>query len=162
MGAWFRWIKRLFNSLINSVAIRSIILPNAASVTITEAGALAYGAWTDIALAATVLVDTLITHLSITAISAAGVFDIDIGSCEGYADAAAVIAGGAPAIAAAHRQEVRVEYLQVTAAGVVIGGRYKLDSPVSIPAGTGIIARVRSVAGGAKTVDVAVECKQGF
>ena len=162
MGAIFRWIRRLYNLLVNTSAIRSIVLPNAASVTLTEAGALAYGAWTDLALLATVLVDTLITHVSVSAISAAGVFDIDIGSAEGYANAAAVIAAGAPAIAAAHRQEIRVERLDVTAAGVVIGGRYKLDSPILIPAGTGIIGRVRSVAGGAKTVNVAVECKQLF
>ncbi len=162
MGAIFRWIRKLYKLLIESDAIRQIVLPATASVTVTEAGANTYGAWEDVALLATVTENTLVTGVSLSAISAAGVFTVDIGSCVGYANAAAVIAGGAPAIAAAHRQEIRVEYLQVTAVGIAIGGYHKLDSPVSIPSGVGILARVKSVAGGAKTVGVAVECKQGF
>ncbi|MBU2578071.1 hypothetical protein KKA69_04550, partial [Patescibacteria group bacterium] len=152
--------------LINSTAIRQIVLPATASVTVTEAGANTYGAWVDVALLAAVTEDTLINGLSLSAISAPGVFTVDIGSCVGYANAAAVIAAGAPAIAAAHRQEIRVarETVVVTAVGTygLQGENVKFDSPISIPSGVGILARVKSVAGGVKTVDVAVECKQGF
>ena len=164
MGAWFRWLRRIYTSLISSDSIRQIVLPAAAASTVVTENAVAntYGDWADVALAADVLQETLITGVSITGISAAGVFTLDIGSCAGYANAAAVIAAGAPAIAAAHRQSIRVEYLEVTAVGISIGGYYKQDSPIHIPSGVGILARVMSVAGGVKTVDVAVECKQGF
>ncbi|MDO9580502.1 MAG: hypothetical protein Q7J06_08040 [Bacteroidales bacterium] len=165
MGAIFRWIRRLYNLLINSDAIRQIVLPATASVTTTGGAANTYGAWVDVALLATVTEDTLITGISVSAPSAAGVFTVDIGSCVGYADAAAVIAAGAAAIAAAHRQEVRIEYgiVVITAVGEIgwLGGYCKLDSPISIPAGVGILARQKSVAGG-QTIGVAVECKQLF
>lgn len=152
---------RLYNLQIGSDAIRQVVLPLAASPTLTaNAAGSTYGAWAALALAATVLVDTLIVGVVANGPSAADEYTVDIGSCIGFANVAALNAGGAPAIAAAHRQELRFSYNQVTAAGVVCEWTTWLYSPVYIPALVEIVGRMYGITAVAVTLDVSVICLQ--
>ena len=159
---------RLYNRQIGSDAIRRITLPVALSPTLTADGAgSTYGAWADIALLATVLQDSLIVGVVLSNPSAIDEYTIDIGSCVGYVNAAAVNAIPA-AIIAAHRQEVRVWGNIVTLAGVasgampieIIQGHVPLSSPIFIPAGVGIIGRMYAITAVAVTIDVSVDMVQ--
>jgi hypothetical protein len=162
-------VDAIFNLEFNPDNIRQIVLPAAAASPACAANAAGatYGAWVDVALAATVTVPTLIVGLCLGPGSAIDVFTVDIGSClvlgTNYANAAAVIAAGAPVIAAAHRQEVRVQWSQTGAAGgYVISGWVPLSTPIFIPALVGIIARCYGITAAAVTMGVSVVCKQGF
>lgn len=143
--------------------VRQLVLPAGASVTLTaNAAGSTYGNWADIALLATVLVDSLIVGVFCANPSATDEFTVDIGSAQGYANAAAVIAGGAGVIAAAHRQEVAYDYHEVTAVGVLATTLIPLFAPVFIPAGVGIIGRCYGVTAAAVTIDVRVAVIQNF
>ena len=162
-------LARLYNLKIGSDAIRQVVLPLALSPTLTAGGAgSTYGAWAALALAATVLQDTLIVGVVLSTPSAIDEYTVDIGSCVGFANVAALNAGGAPAIAAAHRQEVRVWGNIVTLAGAAAGamdieiiqGWVPLSSPVFIPALVEIVGRVYGITVAAVTIDVSVVCLQ--
>lgn len=156
-------IAALYYNQYQPDAIRQLMLPAGASVTLTaNAAGSTYGAWADVALLATVLVDTLVVGVFAANPSATDEFTIDIGSAQGYANAAAVIAAGAAAIAAAHRQEVAVDFHQVTAVGVTATPLIPLRNPIWIPAGVGIIGRCYGVTAAAVTIDVRVACVQNF
>ena len=156
--------------------LRQIVLPAAAApVTLTaDAAGNTYGVWADIALLATVQTDTLIVGLLAANPSATDQFTIDIGSTfvgnVAYANAAAVIAGGAAVIAAAHRAESLFEY-QLDVVVVTAVGTYSncfgiqaipLFAPVLIPNGTGIIGRCYGVTAAAVTIDVRLVCLQNY
>lgn len=156
-------VRALYYNQWNADAIRQLVLPAGAGVTLTaNAAGSTYGVWADVALLATVLVDSLIVAVSAENPSATDTFTIDIGSAQGYANAAAVIAAGAAAIAAAHRQEVAYDFHQVTAVGVTSPGWLALKAPIFIPAGTGIIGRCYGVTAAAVTIDVRVAVVQNF
>ena len=160
-------VERLYIAKLNPQAVRQIVLPAGAAVTTTaNAAGSTYGAWVDVAAAATVLQNTLVAGVVVSAPSATDVFTVDIGSCLGYANAAAVIAAGAPAIAAAHRAEVRIDWaiVVVTAVGEYAryGGYIPLTFPIWIPAGVGILGRCYGITVAAVTINVSVVCVQGF
>jgi len=156
-------VKQLWLSKLNPVTLRQIVLPAGAAVTATaNAAGSTYGNWVDVAVGGTVLVDTLVVGVVLSDPSATDVFTVDIGSCLGYANAAAVIAAGAPAIAAAHRAEVRADYTVVGAAGYYLGGYIPLTFPIWIPALVGILGRCYGITAAAVTIDVSVVCLQGF
>lgn len=156
-------IAALYYNKWNADQIRQLMLPAGASVTLTaNAAGSTYGAWADVALLATVLVDSLVVGVLCANPSATDEFTVDIGSAQGYANAAAVIAAGAAAIAAAHRQEVAVDFHQVTAVGVSTTPLIPLFAPIFIPAGTGIIGRCYGVTAAAVTIDVRVAVVQAF
>ena len=160
-------VSRLYLAKIQTDLLRQLTLPAGAAVTLTAnvAGS-TYGVWADVALAATILAPTLVAGVVVSAPSATDVFTVDIGSCLGFANAAAVIAGGAPAIAAAHRAEVRIDWaiVVVTAVGEYAryGGFIPLTFPISIPAGVGIIGRCYGVTAAAVTIGVSLVCVTGF
>ena len=161
-------VDALFVNQFNPDTIRQVVLPaGAAVVPAANAAGSTYGAWVDVALAATVTVPTLIVGVFAAPGSAVDVFTIDIGIClvngVNYANAAAVIAAGAPTILAAHRQEVRVQWSQTGAAGgYVTTGWIPLYTPIFVPALVGIIARCYGITAAAVTMGVSVVCKQGF
>lgn len=163
MGAMGSRVNQIYNGLCGSPTIRQVVLPAGAAVTATaNAAGSTYGAWVDVALLATVTLETLVVCVTLSAPSAPDVFTVDIGSCLGYANAAAVIAAGAAAIAAAHRAEVRWERMQVTAVGTLGGGYCILPRAIYIPAGVGILARCYGITVAAVTIDVSVHCVQGY
>lgn len=123
----------------------------------TSGAALTWGVWIDVALLAAVVLDTLIVGIAVDTPSGAEVFTIDIGSCAGYANAAAVNGAGAAAIAAAHRAETSVE-IATDAGGYV---PIYLPVPVWIPAGVGILARISTVSG-ADTLGIKAICLQNY
>jgi len=151
-------IKRLYGAYIGSSNIRQIALPVAISPLLTAnvAGA-TYGAWVDIALLATITLESLVVAVVPTALSAADEYTIDIGTTyvNGvfYANAAAVIAAGAAVIAAAHRAEVRVE-----ATGLPV----PLQNPVYIPVGAGVIGRCYGITAVAVTIRASIVLLQRF
>jgi hypothetical protein len=161
-------INALFNSRLNSDTVRQSVLPAGAAITLTANGAgSTYGVWADVALAATITVPTLVVGVFISAPSAPDIFTIDVGSCyvlgTNYANAAAVIAAGAPTVAAAHRQEAVLAYQQVTAVGVGIGVMFvPFYSPVYVPAAVGLIGRCYGITAAAVTVAVRYACVTGF
>jgi hypothetical protein len=153
-------IKSLYLSMLKPESNRQIVLPAVATgigVTATSGAANVYGVWVDLAPAAAVTADTLIVGVAVDTPSGAEVFTIDIGSCLGYANAAAVIAAGAAAVAAAHRAECRVE-IATDAGGYV---QIPLPYPVWIPSGVGILARLETVSG-ADTLNISAVCLQGM
>lgn len=150
---------------------RQIILPDgttAIGVTASVGGALTYGAWVDLALAAAIITDTIVTGIIVDTPSAqvvaAEIVTIDIGSTwslgTNYADATAVIAGGATVIAGAHRAEIRLEF--ASDAGVF--EPIMLPFPIWIPYSSGILARVYDVddTGDHDTLNVSAICVQLF
>jgi len=156
--------------------LRQIVLPAAAAPVVLTANAAGstYGVWADVALLATVATDTLVVGVLLANPSATDQFTVDIGSTlvlgVAYANAAAVIAGGAPVIAAAHRAETVYEY-QLDVVVVTAVGTYSncfgivatpLFAPVLIPAGTGIIGRCYGVTVAAVTIAIRLVCLQNF
>ena len=108
----------------------------------------AWGAWVDVALPALITVENLVRGFTIDTHSAACIATVDIGSTRSlgvlYANAAAVIAAGAPAIAGAHRAIFRAQLIAIAAGqGYVV----MLPSPVLINTGEGILARWQTAAG---------------
>lgn len=155
--------KALYYNMFRPDRIRQLMLPaGAAVVAAANAAGSTYGAWVNIALPAAVLVDSLIVGVFAANPSATDEFTIDIGSAQGYANAAAVIAAGAAAILAAHRQEVAYDYHQVTAVGVLATTLIPLRFPIFIPAGVGILARIYGVTAAAVTLDIRVAVVQNF
>lgn len=153
-------VDRLFTDFFRPDACRQIVLPGIGTgigVVTTGGAALTYGDWVDVALAAAVLVDTVIVGFTVDTPSGVEIFTIDIGSCIGYANAAAVVAAGAGAIAAAHRAETRVEIASDAGGYVPV----YLPVPIFIPAGVGIIARQYTVSG-ADTIGVSAICLQNM
>lgn len=156
-------IKALYGNQYQGDSIRQLVLPAGASVTLTaDAAGSTYGVWADLALAATVLTDSLIVGVFVANPSATDEFTIDIGSCAGYANAAAVNGAGGPAIAAAHRQEVAYDFHEVTAVGVLATTLIPLYAPVWIASGVGIIGRIYGITAVAVTADVRVAVLQNF
>ena len=138
---------------------RMIVLPDITTgigATITAGNNPLLGTWIDVALLAAVTEDTLIVGVVPDTPSAGCVISVDIGCATTYANAAAVN-GVAAAIIAAHRAWVRLEV--ATDAGPLMP--VKLEFPVWIQSGTGIIARGYTVAGG-QTVNISVLCVQGW
>lgn len=137
---------------------RMVVFPDIATgvgAAVAAGGALTWGVWVDVALLAAITQATAILGVAIDTPSAAEVFTIDIGSCAGFANAAALNGGGAPAIAAAHR--VLTRYTCVSVAGNIVPIYFPV--PVLIPAGVGIVARMYNVVGAA-TCNVSVICSQ--
>lgn len=151
-----------YTNQIRGKNLKQIVVPQAVGAgncigeTIEVGGALTYGAWVDItnAAIADIGTDTLVVGVVVdtpTVSSAADIWTIDIGCTLSvdaaglvfnYADAAAVIAGLGPAIAAAHRAEIRMEL----ASDSGIYQPVMLEYPVLIPSGVGILARGYDVA----------------
>ena len=157
------FVKALYGNKYRPAALRQIMLPDgttAIGAAVTAGNNPAWGAWVDVALLAAVTTDTLVVGISIDAPSATAIYTIDIGSCAGYATAAALNAVPA-AIIAAHRAEVRFHYLIVGAAGYASHPVIMLAAPVWIPSGVGILARGMTVAG-AETINVSAICLQNF
>ena len=157
-------VDRLFTNRWRGDLLRAFMQPGIATgigVQLAAGGALTFGNWTDLALAAAITQDTLVVGIEVDTPSAGEVFTVDLGSCMAngviYANAAAVIAAGGAAIAAAHRQETRVE-IATDAGGYV---PVYLPNPIFIPAGVGVIGRMYNV-GGAQTIRVGVICLQNF
>jgi len=155
---------------------RQVVLPAAAAPVVLTANAAGstYGVWADVALLATITTDTLVVGVLLANPSATDQFTVDIGSTlvggVAYANAAAVIAGGAAVIAAAHRAETAYEY-QLDVVVVTAVGTYSncfgavatpLFAPVLIPSGTGIIGRCYGVTAAAVTIDVRLVCLQNY
>lgn len=154
----------LLVALKQNPALRQIVLPDettAIGTTATMGNNPLFGAWVDVALLAAVTLPTLVVGVCLDTPSATAIYTIQIGSCQGYANAAAVIAAGAGAIAAAFRASVRFHYLIVGAAGYTIHPTFMLPFPIYIPAGVGILARGYTVAG-AETINVSALCLQGW
>ncbi len=150
MGAIFRWLRRLYNLLINATAVRYLSLPaNVAHITVTgAAGANAKGAYAEIDSGAGITVESQIVGVIITP-GMVDIYHVDLASG----------AGGAEVVLAAN---IPVERAQVTAAGVSDIRPIWLPTPIAIPAGTRLSARLASVAGGSDTATVAVILKQGY
>lgn len=125
----------------------------------------AYSAWVDVALPALITVENLIVGFTIDTISATCIATVDIGITLSlgviYANAAAVTAAGAAAIAGAHRAIARVHYLVVGAAGYTLLPFILLPFPVQVPAGVGILARWQTAAG-AETANITVMSVQNI
>lgn len=155
-------VKALFANKYRPDALRQLVLPAGAPITIAaNAAGSTYGVWVDVALLATVLVDTLVVGIGVHNPSATDEYHIDIGSCIGYVNAAAVNAVPA-AVIAAHRQEIAYDYHEVTAVGVLAVGMIPLFAPIWIPAGVGIMARIYGITAVAVTLDINVACLQNF
>jgi len=153
----------LLTGLKVSPALRQIVLPDettAVGATATMGNNPLFGAWVDVALLAAVTLPTLVVGVCIDTPSATAIYTIQIGSCAGYVNAAALNAVPA-AVIAAFRASIRFHYLIVGAAGYTIHPIVMLPFPVFIPAGVGILARGYTVAG-AETINVSVLCLQGF
>jgi hypothetical protein len=152
-------IKAFYNDKIRPANLRQLVLPGIGTgigATITAGNNPALGVWIDVALLAAVTADTMVVGLVMDTPSAAVVWTVGIGSCEGYVNAAA-LNGVAAAVIAAHRAWVRI-HIQTDAG---INAPVMLDFPVFIPNGVGILARGYTVAGG-QTANISVLCVQGF
>ena len=164
-------VDALYSNGYNADLARQLTLPAGPAVTLTaNAAGSTYGVWADVALAATILGDTLVVGVVLSAPSATDVFTVQIGSClvggVNYANAAAVIAGGAGIIAAAARQEVRIDWaiVVVTAVGEFAryGGFIPLHIPIRIPIGVGIIGRTYGITAAAVTINASVAAVTGL
>lgn len=156
-------VQRIYQVKVRSDLIRQITLPVAVSPAMAANGAgSTYGAWVDIALAATVQVDSLIVGVCLNHGSANDEYTVDIGSCVSLGidrtDAATINALAAAIIAGAHRQEVRVD---ITGANLV-PITFMLYSPVFIPALTGILGRCYGITAAAVTINMSVILLQGW
>jgi hypothetical protein len=143
--------------------IRQTALPAGAAITLTANGAgSTYGVWADVVAAPAV--PTLVVGVFLSAPSAPDVFTVQIGSAFGLVNAAGVIAAGAPAVLAAGRAEVVVNYLQVTAVGVgIFSGFIPLTYPIYIaPANGTIIGRCYGITAAAVTIAARVACVTGY
>jgi len=157
-------IKALLNYQIGGKGtIRQVALPAGAAVTLTANGAgSTYGVWADIVAAPTV--PTLVVGVFLSAPSAADVFTVQIGSAVGLVNAAGVIAAGAPAIAAAGRAEVVLDYVQDTAVGIsILSGFFPFTYPIYIaPANGTIIGRCYGITAAAVTIGARLACVTGY
>jgi hypothetical protein len=135
----------------------------------THANTCTYGDWADIALPAAIVREKLIVGIILDTPSAGDIFTVDIGltfipSPAGgtiYANAAAVkaaVTAGTITDAQAHRAEVRVEV--ATDAGAI--EMIPLTFPVYVNTGWGIIGRVKSLGGGAATIQASVALLEYF
>jgi len=151
-------VKATYYNQFRPVDVRQILLPDAAGAAILVSGATpAWGVWDDVEVAGNVLLDTLVVGVAVElAAGVVDIWDIEIGSCYGYPNAAALAAVPA-AVLAAPRANTRFEF--VTAVGT--RDILPLPIPVWIPAGTGIICRTRNVAGGDVATVTAI-CVQGW
>ena len=104
--------KTLVYNQYNSEALRVVALPGIATgigTTATAGAAFAFGVLIDIALPAAILVDTLVIGIALDSPVAAEIYTVEIGSCVGYANAAAVTIAGAAALLAQSRRQFRWE-----------------------------------------------------
>lgn len=169
--SWAEDIKALFHNKNYPRFSRTIVLPDIVTgigaLLTGAAGNCTYGNWADIALPAAIPREKLIVGVVMDTPSAAAIFTIDIGvthipSPQGgttYANAAAVIAAGAGAIAAAHRAELRLE---VASDAANVGTMIPITFPVYVNRAWGIIGRVKSLAGGAQTIRASVVLLEFF
>jgi len=140
-----RWIRRIFQLLVESDLLRQGVYPTsangvaaAAQLIAAAAAAWTWGAWTQIVLGAGVAAETQILGFSL----------------ENYV--------GAPA-----QGEVEIGY-GVAPNGVLLGtfqtawAGSLLPRPIRIPAGVGIVARYRTATGIADTVDIKLNTLTGF
>jgi len=164
-------VRGLYGLIGPNPSLRQVVLPaGAAVVTTANAAGSTYGAWADVALLATVGLETLVYGVVVSAPSAADVFTVQLGSTRvlgvAYANAAAVTAAGAVVIAAAGRAEVRIDWaiVVVTAVGEFAryGGYIPLPAPIYVPSGTGIIGRCYGITAAAVTISVSAVCVQGW
>ena len=140
----YSFIKRLFQYLVLPRAVRQGTLPTSAdgaaalAITLTAAAAWTFGAWTQIALAAVLTTETQIVGFTLeNFVMAAGAQgEVEIGT------------GVAPAGALLGRYPI------VGADGVI--------GPISVPAATGVVARLRTSTGVADTVDIKLKTKTGM
>ena len=165
-----QYTRRNYGALFGTPAMRQEIFPavDAAGVGVALGAAgnsPAYSAWVDVALPALITVENLIVGFTIDTPSATLIATVDIGITLSlgviYANAAAVIAAGAAAIAGAHRAIARVQYLIVGAAGYTTMPFIYLLVPVQVPVGVGILARWQTAAG-AETGNITVMCVQNI
>jgi len=139
-------VKRLYNNLVGTENLRYGTLPTSAdtvaanAVTLTSAaGAWTWGAWTQIALAAVVLVETQIVAVSLeNFVGAIAQGEVEIGI------------GVAPVGAALGRFQI-----------ALINGN-QLVKPIRIPAATAVVARYRTSTGAADTVDAKLHTLTAF
>lgn len=129
--------------------------------TATSGAALTWGVWIDVALPALFTIKSRIVAIQVDTPSIIETYAVQIGLTRSlgvtYANAAAVIAAGAATVLAAARREVR--YHIAVALGVY-GGLLPI-TPLTVPAGVGVIARISSVSG-ADTLNVGVVVETGF
>ncbi|MBA7635398.1 hypothetical protein ES703_43002 [subsurface metagenome] len=151
MGAIFRWLKRLYNLLIKAVDIRYLTLPaNAAAVTVTgDATANTKGVYAEIDDGSGITVESQIVGVHITP-GAADIYHVDI--AKGDVASEVVLLTDIPV----ERDD------QGAAASHAFSMPIWLPTPVEIPAGTRLSARLASVGGASATATVAVILKQGY
>ena len=174
-------VKRTYAALLGTPAIRQVVFPAAGQGVLCTANVAGdtYGIWVDVVLLAGITVETLIVGVALETPSAVDLYTVDIGSCEGFAAAVNLNAGGAPAIAAAHRAEVRSWFHRSTStspgagtgaasdviANVVaaaVSPTQDIKYPIYIPPGVGIVARCYGHTAAAVTIRVSISCVQGF
>lgn len=150
-------VGRLYTFKLSPSAVRQISLPAAAAQTLAVSGITPlWGNWTDVELAAAVLLPTLVIGFCVST-PLVEVWDIGIGLCTTVQVNAAGIVGPGP-IAAAARSAVRFEFITV-ATGLTVP--IMLPVPVFYNAGEGIIARSGTVGGG-DAIDITVFAVTGF
>jgi len=148
-------LSALYTNTLNPDLVRQVVAPAAA---VAASGAVPlWGAWSDLVLPAAVLLPTLCVGFSIDTPSVLESWTIQIGNARGYANAAAVTAAGAAAIAAAARQTLRTEIITLVGAYPIFYFKF----PIVFNPGEGIIARSGTV-GGTDTINVSPFLVTGF
>ncbi len=154
MGAIFRWLRRLYNLLINATAVRYLSLPaNVVGVTVTgAAGANAKGAYAEINDGTGITVESQIVGVIISP-GMVDIYHVDLAS--GLGGAEVVLVANLP---------VELAVVVITAVGEYATNPSPiwLPTPIAIPAGTRLSARLATVGGGSDTATVAVILKQGY
>ncbi len=154
MGAIFRWLRRLYNLLINATAVRYLSLPaNVVGVTVTgAAGANTKGAYAEINDGTGIAVESQIVGVIISP-GMVDIYHVDLAS--GLGGAEVVLVANLP---------VELAVVVITAVGEYATNPSPiwLPTPIAIPAGTRLSARLATVAGGSDTATVAVILKQGY
>ncbi|MDP2976040.1 MAG: hypothetical protein Q8N45_07480 [Anaerolineales bacterium] len=154
MGAIFRWLRRLYNLLINATAVRYLSLPaNVVGVTVTgAAGANAKGAYAEINDGTGITVESQIVGVIISP-GMVDIYHVDLAS--GLGGAEVVLVANLP---------VELAVVVITAVGeyATAPSPIWLPTPIAIPAGTRLSARLATVGGGSDTATVAVILKQGY
>lgn len=171
MGAITSMVGRLFASKFSTLAARQVIYPltgagagTGLGAVCTSGAALTFGAWQDIALPALITVENWAVAVIIDTPSILEQYEVQIGSTFSlgvvYANAAAVTAAGALAIAGAVRATaVRQQYIAIAA---ILGPSvFPLAVPVWYGQGHGIIARISTISG-ADTLNVSAVCATGI
>jgi len=155
-------VDALLSQAIETGQMRQVALPAAAGAAVAAAGAAPlWGNWSDVVLGAAVVARTLVVGFALDTLSALEILTVELGNCVGFVNAAALNAGGAPAIAAAARCGVRAQYLIVGAAGYVSMPVFTLPVPVLYNVGEGIVARTGD-GGTAITCNITVFALTGF